>query len=341
MSQAFIDLVKISIQAGQGGSGCTSFRREKFVPKGGPDGGDGGRGGSVILEVNPQLRTLVDYKYNKQYRAPRGQHGMGSNRHGRRGKDIVLQVPRGTVIKDLKTLEVLADLTEAGQSLVIARGGRGGRGNARFSTPTNRAPREWEVGQPGEERTIVLELKLLADVGLVGKPNAGKSTLLANITAARPKIAGYPFTTLEPNLGIVQYQEYHSFVMADIPGLIEGAHQGKGLGLQFLRHIERNRLIIYLIDPLDPEVEDPLETYLILKNELALHSEMLLEKSAALVLTKKDVWGDKDWVAELAPRIDLPVMAISSIARIGLDELKQFIWTRLEATKAPNDAPDQ
>ncbi|MCB0287673.1 MAG: GTPase ObgE, partial [Calditrichaeota bacterium] len=232
----FLDFVQIHVQAGQGGSGCTSFRREKFVPKGGPDGGDGGRGGSIFLEVNPQLHTLVDYKYHSRYNAPRGQHGMGSNKHGRKGEDITLQVPCGTVVRDAETNEVLADLTEPGSKIVIAKGGNGGRGNARFVTSTHRAPREWEVGESGEELDIILELKLIADVGLVGKPNAGKSTLLANVSAARPKIAGYPFTTLEPNLGIVKYMDYQSFVMADIPGLIEGAHEGKGLGLQFLRH---------------------------------------------------------------------------------------------------------
>ena len=329
----FLDYVKIHVKAGQGGSGCVSFRREKFIPKGGPDGGDGGRGGSIILEVNSQLRTLVDFRYKSQYKVRHGEHGKGSNRHGRQSKSITLQVPPGTVVRDADSGEILADLTDEKQSYVVAKGGRGGRGNARFATPTNRSPRDWEVGGKGEERTVILELKLIGDVGLVGKPNAGKSTLLANISAARPKIADYPFTTLQPNLGIVRYKDIHSFVIADIPGLIEGAHTGKGLGLQFLRHVERNRLLLYLIDPIDPEVEDPLETLTALQNELKLYSEVLADKAAALVLTKKDAWGDEDWCAELAKKTSLPVIGISSVARMGLDELKDLIWAELEKQK--------
>ncbi len=327
----FLDYVKIHVKAGQGGSGCMSFRREKFIPKGGPSGGDGGRGGSIILQVNPQLHTLVDYKYHSRYQAKHGQHGMGSNKHGRKSDDIILQVPAGTMVKDAETGELLMDMTEPGQQFVVAQGGRGGRGNARFATATHRAPREWEVGEPGEERDITLELKLIADVGLVGKPNAGKSTLLANISAARPKIAGYPFTTLQPNLGIVKYREYRSFVMADIPGLIEGAHEGKGLGLQFLRHIERNRIIVYLIDPEDPEVEDPLKTFETLRGELRQYSKVLLDKPASVVLTKKDVWQE-DWLAKLQDCFPYPVLAISSIAHLGLEELKHHIWQELEKT---------
>ena len=326
----FIDFAKIHLIAGPGGNGCMSFRREKYVPKGGPSGGDGGRGGSIILEVNPQLRTLVDFTYQRRYQAKRGGHGSSSNKHGRKADDITLQVPAGTVVKNAETDAVIVDLTEPGEQFVIAKGGRGGRGNARFVTPTHRAPREYEEGKPGEELEIILELKLIADVGLVGKPNAGKSTLLANISAARPKIAGYPFTTLEPNLGIVRIGEFNSFVMADIPGLIEGAHEGKGLGLQFLRHIERNRLIIYLIDPTDPEVEDPRETFQVLQRELKRHSLTLSEKTAAIVLTKKDVWGELDWVEELKNDLPYPLLAISSVAKMGLDELKRFIWDALQ-----------
>ena len=331
----FLDFVQIHVQAGQGGSGCTSFRREKFVPKGGPDGGDGGRGGSIFLEVNPQLHTLVDYKYHSRYNAPRGQHGMGSNKHGRKGEDITLQVPCGTVVRDAETNEVLADLTEPGSKIVIAKGGNGGRGNARFVTSTHRAPREWEVGESGEELDIILELKLIADVGLVGKPNAGKSTLLANVSAARPKIAGYPFTTLEPNLGIVKYMDYQSFVMADITGLIEGAHEGKGLGLQFLRHIERNRIILYLIDPEDPEVEDPMETFNTLRSELKKHSPQLVEKPASVVLTKQDIWQETDWLKELENKLPYPVLAISAVSRDGLEALKHHIWQQLESVEIP------
>lgn len=326
----FLDYVKIHVKAGQGGSGCTSFRREKFIPKGGPDGGDGGRGGSIILEVNRQLRTLVDYRYHSRYAAKRGQHGMGSNRHGKKAENIILKVPAGTMVRDAEKDEVIADLTEEGQQFVVARGGRGGRGNARFATSTHRSPREWEVGQPGEELDIILELKLIADVGLVGKPNAGKSTLLANISAARPKIADYPFTTLQPNLGIVKYQDIRSFVMADIPGLIEGAHEGKGLGLQFLRHIERNRIIVYLIDPEDPEAEDPMETFHALRNELKLHSANLLRKPATVIFTKMDTWGDIDWAAEYRENFPYPVLSISSIARMGLEDLKNHIWKELQ-----------
>jgi len=333
----FLDFVKITVKAGQGGSGCMSFRREKFMPKGGPDGGDGGRGGSIILKVNTQLQTLVDYRYHAIYKAERGIHGKGSDKHGRSGKDIYLQVPGGTVVKDAKTNELIVDLTEDGQEFTIVRGGRGGRGNARFATPTHRSPREWEVGEPGEQREIVLELKLIADVGLVGKPNAGKSTLLANITSARPKIADYPFTTLKPNLGFVKYREIKSFVMADIPGLIEGASTGKGLGLQFLRHIERTRLLLYMIDPFDPETDDPVETFETLRNELATHSETLAKKPAMVVLTKKDVWGDLDWLGELAHRFPYPAMAISSIARINLEDLKDRIWEQLQALDAAEE----
>ena len=329
----FLDYTRIHLTAGQGGSGCTSFRREKFVPKGGPSGGDGGRGGSIIMEVNPQLHTLVDYRYHSRYSAPRGQHGMGSNKHGRGGEDIVLQVPAGTVIRDAETNTVLVDLTQENERFVVAKGGRGGRGNARFASSTHRSPREWEVGKPGEERTVILELKLIADVGLVGKPNAGKSTLLAALSAARPKIAGYPFTTLQPNLGIVKYQDYQSFVLADIPGLVEGAHEGKGLGLQFLRHIERNRIIIYLIDPEDPEVEDPLESFHTLRNELAAHSPGLLEKPASVILSKTDIWQETDWLKELSDHMPYPVLAISALSRDGLVTLKRHIWQQLESEK--------
>jgi GTP-binding protein len=333
----FLDFVKIYVKAGQGGSGCTSFRREKFVPKGGPDGGDGGRGGSIILEVNPQLHTLVDFKYYAKYTAPRGQHGMGANKHGKKGEDIVLQVPPGTVVRDADTGEVLVDMTEPGMRFVVAKGGAGGKGNARFVTPTHRSPREWEVGEPGEERSIILELKLIADVGLVGKPNAGKSTLLANLSAARPKIAEYPFTTLSPSLGIVKYKDYSSFVMADIPGLIEGAHTGKGLGLQFLRHIERNRVILYVIDPEDPEVEDPLETFYTLQNELKTYSSDLIEKPASVVLTKKDTWLETNWLEALQGKLPYPVVAVSAVTRDGLEALKHQIWDQLNAVNESSE----
>lgn len=331
----FLDYAKIYVKAGQGGSGCVSFRREKFVPKGGPSGGDGGRGGSIILKVDPNLRTLIDYKYHSRYNAKRGQHGKGSNQHGRKGEDIVLKVPPGTVVKDAETDQVLADLTEAGQEFVAARGGRGGRGNARFATPTHRSPREWEVGEPGEERSIILELKLIADVGLVGKPNAGKSTLLASISAARPKIADYPFTTLQPNLGIVKHQAMSSFVAADIPGLIEGAHEGKGLGLQFLRHIERTNVIAYLIDPTDPEEEDPLKTFQTLHSELREYSPVLVEKPALVVFSKKDIWSDDDLLSNYESKFPYPLLAISAVSGEGLDDLKTALWQEIQKATAP------
>ncbi len=321
----FIDYVKIRVIAGHGGSGAVSFRREKFVPKGGPDGGDGGRGGSVILRGNKNLRTLQDYSYHKLYKAGRGQHGMGSNKHGKKGKDVILEVPLGTVVKDAETGKILGDIVEHGQQVVVARGGRGGRGNARFATPTHRSPREWEPGAPGEERWIELELKLIADIGLVGLPNAGKSTLLSRISHARPKIADYPFTTLEPNLGIVAYHDFTNFVVADIPGLIEGAHEGKGLGIQFLKHIERTRAIAYLIDSTDPQ---PAETFKILHNELKAYSPALVQKPALIVLTKKDLQP----ASFEPPKVGngLPVIFISAVSGEHLDELKEHFYQLIQ-----------
>jgi GTP-binding protein len=314
----FIDYVKIYVQAGHGGSGCMSFHREKFVEKGGPDGGDGGRGGSVILQVNPQLHTLQDYSYKKKYKAQRGQHGMGSNRHGKSGKDVILEVPVGTIVKNFETGEILTDLVNNNDRFVVAKGGKGGRGNARFATPTHRAPREWEVGELGKEFWIELELKLIADIGLVGLPNAGKSTLLSVISAARPKIADYPFTTLEPNLGIVDYHDTKKIVVADIPGLIEGAHEGKGLGHQFLRHIERTRALAFLIDIND---ENPAETYKILFAELENYSSILTAKPILIVLTKIDIFqGDSK---KIRFKSKFPVTKISAITGQNIDVLKE------------------
>jgi GTP-binding protein len=318
----FIDLARIYVIGGQGGSGACSFRREKHVDKGGPDGGDGGRGGSIVFVVDPHLHTLIDFKYKQHYVARHGQHGMGKNRHGRAAEDIIVKIPLGTVVKDAESEEVLADLANSTDTFIAARGGKGGRGNARFVTPTHQAPREWEVGEPGEERTLILELKLLADVGLVGKPNAGKSTLLSKLSAARPKIADYPFTTLQPNIGIVGVEEFKSFVMADIPGLIEGAHQGKGLGLQFLRHIERTSMIVYLIDPTQ---DDPKSTLEVLQSELKKYHKDLLNKPYLIVLTKKDIWS-KNYAKAYKNSFDLPVISISSLKGDGLDSLKWSIW---------------
>lgn len=322
----FIDYAKIYVKAGQGGSGACSFRREKHVPKGGPDGGDGGCGGSIILEVNPHLHTLIDFRYKKHYVAKHGQHGMGKKKFGRDADDVVVHVPAGTTVKDAETGEVLVDLVEPGQRFIAARGGRGGRGNANFATPTHQAPREWEVGEPGEERWLELELKLIADVGLVGKPNAGKSTLLSKVSAARPKIAEYPFTTLQPNLGIVRLDEMKSFVMADIPGLIEGAHQGKGLGLQFLRHIERTRILVYLIDPTAGEPENDFE---VLYQELARHGKTLVEKPFEVVFTKKDLWQE-DYLKETHKKFKVPPLAISSLKGEGVKELLWKLWEKLK-----------
>ncbi len=331
----FVDQVKLEVEGGVGGSGAEAFRRESGVPRGGPSGGDGGDGGSVILEVDPQLSTLRDYRYSSSYRAPRGQHGEGSNRTGRSGEDLVLRVPPGTQVRDVETDEFLGELLTEGQRMVVARGGRGGRGNARFATATRQAPRNWEPGKEGERRTVELTLKLLADVGLVGEPNAGKSTLLATVSAARPRVADYPFTTLVPNLGVVELSGFRSFVMADIPGIIEGAHEGKGLGHRFLRHIERTRALALLVALDDPE---PQATYQRLRTELARYSEELASRPHCLVFTKADLLPAD---AELPP-VEAPdawdIYRISSVARQGLDELLEGFWTRIQEVREREDA---
>jgi len=285
----FVDEVKIHAKAGDGGRGCLSFRREKFIPKGGPDGGDGGRGGDVILRVDPGLGTLLDLRYKVHYKAKNGAPGMGKNMHGRNGESCVINVPPGTLVYDAETGEQLADLTSADQELVLLKGGMGGRGNARFATSTNRAPRHTQPGMPGEERDLRLELKLLADVGLVGLPNAGKSTLISAVSAARPKIADYPFTTLVPNLGVVSYGGFKSFVMADIPGLIEGASDGQGLGTRFLRHVERTDLFLHLVDLSGLQPGEPLENFAMINRELRRHNPELADKPQLVVLTKLDI----------------------------------------------------
>lgn len=322
----FVDYAVINVYAGAGGSGAEAWRREAGVPRGGPAGGDGGKGGDVILRADRQLSTLLDYRYQQHYRAERGQHGMGKNRKGRDGADLILRVPPGTVVRDADTGELLGELLEDGDELVVARGGRGGRGNAAFATPTRRAPTYWEPGEEGEQRRIALELKLIADVGLVGQPNAGKSTLLASISAARPKIADYPFTTLEPNLGVVQLPGARTYVVADIPGIIEGAHQGRGLGLRFLRHIERTRTLAYMI-PVDSP--DPQAEYEMLREELRSYSQELAEKPHCVVLTKMDLLGPD----ESPPKIEAPeawgVYAISAVSRRGLDELLEGLYSRV------------
>ncbi len=322
----FIDYAKIYVKGGQGGSGACSFRREKHVPKGGPDGGDGGKGGSIILQVDPHLRTLIDFKYKKHYVARHGQHGMGKRKYGKDANDIVVKVPAGTVVKDAGSGEILTDLINPDDYFVAAKGGKRGRGNAHFATSTHQAPREWEVGDPGEERQLILELKIIADVGLVGKPNAGKSTLLSKVSAARPKIAEYPFTTLQPNLGIVKLEQFQSFVVADIPGLIEGAHRGKGLGHQFLRHIERTQMLLYLIDP---TTDDPEQTYKALLHELEEYSTQLVKKKSIVVLNKKDVWS-KDFSKLIQENLDLPLFSISAVTGEGIDVLIHHLWHMLQ-----------
>ena len=325
----FVDYTEIQVIAGTGGSGAEAFRREMGVAHGGPSGGDGGHGGNVILRADPQLWTLLDYRYQQHYRAERGQHGQGKNRTGRDGEDLVLRVPIGTVVRDAATGEQLGELTEAGEEIVIARGGRGGRGNAAFATPTRQAPRYWEPGAEGEERRIALELKLIADVGLVGQPNAGKSTLLAAISAATPKVADYPFTTLTPNLGVVSLSSSRTIVVADIPGIIEGAHEGKGLGLRFLRHIERTRTLAYLIaaDAVDPQAE-----YELLRRELRQYSAELADKPHCVVLTKLDLFDADEAPARIAAPDAWGQFAISAVAHRGLSELKEALWARVRDT---------
>jgi GTP-binding protein len=320
----FIDRVVVRVEAGTGGSGATSFRREKFVPMGGPDGGDGGRGGDVIVRGDDNLATLLDYTYRDAWTAERGEHGMGANKTGRSGASVVLPVPPGTVIRE-RGGEVLGEVLRHGDEIVVARGGRGGKGNAFFATSTHQSPREWQPGEEGEQRVLELELKLIADVGLVGKPNAGKSTLLSVISAARPKIADYPFTTLSPNLGVVQLTDARTFVVADIPGIIEGAHEGKGLGLQFLRHVERTRVLAFLI-PID--AMDWQQEYDDLRREVEAYSLELARKPHCVVFTKLDLLGE-----HFIPPIEAPdafgSFAISAAARTGLEPLLAGWWSHL------------
>lgn len=336
----FIDQAKIYIKAGSGGSGISSFRREKYVPHGGPDGGDGGKGGDVIFQASHRATTLLDLKYLRHYEAKPGRHGEGTNKHGRNGADVTVTVPVGTIIKNHQTSEVLADLIEDGQIVIIARGGKGGRGNSQFSSSTNRAPTNFEPGMPGEQFTLDLELKLLADVGLVGYPNAGKSTMISTLSAARPEIADYPFTTLVPNLGVVPFGEYRSFVMADIPGLIEGAHSGKGLGIQFLKHIQRTAFLLYLIDISEWAQEDPLEAFAILQRELSTFDNHLADRPFVIIGTKLDVKGDGEKLLKLQQYSNehgLTFFAVSSATREGLDALVTYIGSRLDEVKEPCD----
>jgi len=340
----FVDEAKISVKAGDGGNGCVAFRREKFVPRGGPSGGDGGDGGSIIVEANPNDNTLLRYRYNREFKAERGRHGEGSNCSGHSGADTILQVPVGTLVFDEHN-RILADLVTAGQRVLVAHGGRGGRGNQNFAKPWHQAPREHEDGFPGEERHLRFELKLLADVGLVGFPNAGKSTLISVISAARPKIANYPFTTLEPNLGVVNAdgkegsQVGRSFVVADLPGLIEGAHLGHGLGIRFLRHVERTRLLVHLIDTSDATDADPIQSYEVVAGELSSFSALLAEKPVIVVATKVDATTDRSRLEELrefCAAHNLEFHAISAATGEGVRELVRSIADALD--KIPRSA---
>jgi GTP-binding protein len=318
-----VDRVTIEVQGGRGGDGCVSFRREKYVPRGGPDGGDGGAGGNVLLRVNPHMRTLLDFRYRASFSAKKGVGGKGKNMTGANGADCVVEVPPGTTVADAVSGEVVADLTEPGQEVVAARGGRGGRGNARFATATNRSPRRHDDGADGERRRLKLELKLIADVGVVGLPNAGKSTLLSVLSEARPKIADYPFTTLEPHLGLVKVDELTGFVMADIPGLIEGAHKGKGLGLEFLRHIERTRVLLFLLDSSNP---DPGDDYATLVGELKAYDRGLEDKPRLVCLNKTDLPG----TGSVVNLRGLEALRISALTGAGLDTLKRELARTLD-----------
>ena len=338
----FLDTARIYVKGGDGGHGAVSFRREKYVPAGGPDGGDGGRGGDVILEVDEGLWTLMDFKYRVHYKAENGRNGEGGNRYGRDGADLVIKVPPGTAVKDEATGEYLADLTEPGQRVVVARGGRGGRGNAQFKTPVRQAPRFAEKGEPGEERWLILELRVIADVGLVGMPNAGKSTLLSRVSAARPKIAPYPFTTLTPNLGVVSLGTGQSFVVADIPGLVEGAHAGVGLGHDFLRHVERTRVLIHVVDVSGLEGRDPVDDFRAINEELRLYRPELAEKPQLVAANKLDLEEARRNLGRFQAEVEslgYRVFPISAATGEGLQELMYAAWEILKDLPRPQPVP--
>ncbi|NLJ85491.1 MAG: GTPase ObgE [Firmicutes bacterium] len=337
----FVDRAKIYVNAGDGGNGSVSFRREKYVPAGGPDGGNGGTGGSVILEVDPSMTTLLDFRYRTHYRAEAAGHGRGNKQEGKNGEDLIIRVPPGTVVYDDETSSTIADLTIPGQRLLAARGGKGGRGNAVFATPTRQAPTFAEKGEPGESRWLRLELKVIADVGLVGYPNAGKSTLLSVISAAKPKVAAYPFTTLAPNLGVVKVDIGKSFVVADLPGLIEGAHAGVGLGHDFLRHVERTRLLVQVVDCSGMEGRDPVDDFRQVREELALFSSELGERPYIVVGNKLDLPGAEDNLKRLAQVVEGKVMGVSAATNQGIRELIYRIWGELQSLhrKADQDEP--
>jgi len=329
----FVDYVKIHVKAGDGGKGCVSFRREKYVPRGGPDGGDGGRGGHIIFRATDTLNTLLDQTYHREYRARRGQHGMGKKMHGKDGEDHIILVPVGTIIKDADTKDILIDLDRNGMEAVIAKGGKGGLGNSHFATPTRQAPRYAQPGEEGEEMWLILELKLLADVGLIGLPNAGKSTLLSVISSAKPKIADYPFTTLRPVLGVVKLSDFRSFVVADIPGLIEGAHKGVGLGFQFLRHVERTSILLHLVDVSETRDDDPVENFEKINRELELYGPELIKKPQAVAGTKLDVAGKEERLDRLERyckmnKIDF--FPVSAVTGRGIKDLLAYLTMKIE-----------
>lgn len=333
----FVDEAVIFVKGGDGGNGCVSFRREKYVPYGGPDGGDGGKGGDIIIHVSDKIDTLLDLTSRVKYIAGNGAHGKGSTKRGKDGNDLSINLPRGTVIKDRESGRILKDMDTAGESLVIARGGRGGRGNKCFATSTNQVPRQAEKGRPGEERWLILELKLLADVGLIGMPNAGKSTLLSRISAARPKIADYPFTTLQPQLGIVEVEDYRRFVVADIPGLIEGAHRGVGLGDEFLRHIERTRLLVHLLDVSPFATVAPAEAYFIVRNELKQYNPVLAEKAEVVVANKIDLLDSEagmKCIQTLEEKISRPVCPVSMVTGNNISLLISLVVNALQETQS-------
>jgi len=329
----FIDEAQIQVKAGDGGNGCLSFRREKFVPKGGPDGGNGGRGGNVYLQAIENLDTLIDFAGKHHWHAQNGQPGSGSNKHGANGQDLIIPVPPGTLIHDVDLDLLLKDLNEVGLKVCICRGGRGGKGNKAFATSTNQAPRYAEPGKKGQERNIRLELKLIADVGLVGMPNAGKSTLISRCSAARPKIADYPFTTIEPVLGIVELSDFRRFVMADIPGLIEGAHSGAGLGYEFLKHIERTRIIVHILDIMPTVGSDPVENYYRIRHELEQYSEALAQKTEVIVANKIDLDPDGKIVKDLRKKLNKKIYPISAVTGEGIKELSELLWQEVKKTK--------
>jgi GTP-binding protein len=335
----FLDRARIIVRGGDGGNGVTAFRREKFVPRGGPSGGDGGHGGSVTMEATDQLNTLLQFRFNPEYRGGRGAHGEGSNRHGKDGEDVVILIPVGTIVTDAETGELVHDFSEVGERRVVAAGGRGGRGNAQFATSTNRAPRYHEDGRPGAIRALQLELKLIADVGLVGFPNVGKSTLISRISAARPKIADYPFTTIEPNLGVVSYGDWDSYVVADIPGLIEGAHEGTGLGLEFLRHVERTKLLLHVVD-VSSTGRDPIADFLTISRELELYKTDLLGKPQLVAASKMDALDEPERLERLRAfcgERGLTLFPISAVTGLGLKELVNALGKRVDELRKVSD----